>query len=103
LADIKAKKFSPLYLRHGEESYFIDLIADALDSSVLTEAEKGFNYSLFYGKDLPDAGPVAQAARRFPMMSDHQLVIVREAQEIKNYETKNPNLPPTCDARKGRG
>lgn len=82
IKDIKNRKFRPIYLLHGEESYYIDLIADALESSVLSEAEKGFNQTIFYGKDT-DAVNVLNAAKRFPMMSDYQLILVKEAQDLK--------------------
>lgn len=85
LSDIKAKKFAPVYLLHGEESYFTDQIADALDQQVLSEAEKGFNQSVYYGKEV-DAAQIAGSARRFPMMAPYQLIMVKEAQEIKNYD-----------------
>lgn len=82
IKDIKAKKLKPVYLLHGEESYYIDLISDALENHVLSEAEKGFNQTIFYGKDA-DAMQVLNAAKRYPMMSDYQLVLVKEAQELK--------------------
>jgi DNA polymerase-3 subunit delta len=82
LKEIKSRKFKSVYLLHGEESYYIDLISDALDAQVLSEAEKGFNLSVFYGKDT-DAMQVINAAKRYPMMSDYQLVIVKEAQDLK--------------------
>ncbi len=82
LKDIKNRKFKPVYLLHGEESYYIDLIADALEAHVLSEAEKGFNQTIFYGKDT-DAVSVLNTAKRFPMMSDYQLILVKEAQDLK--------------------
>ena len=82
LKDIKNRKFKPIYLLHGEESYYIDLIADALENTVLSEAERGFNMSIFYGKDT-DPVNVLNAAKRFPMMSDYQVILVKEAQDLK--------------------
>src|SRR6476661_9087325 len=82
LKDIKSRKFKPLYLLHGEESYYIDLIADALEQNVLSEAERSFNQTVFYGKDT-DAINVINAAKRFPMMSEYQVVMVKEAQDLK--------------------
>ena len=82
LADIKQRKFQPVYFLHGDESFYIDLIADELEKTVLTEAEKGFNQTILYGKET-DLVTLLSAAKRFPMMSEFQLVIVKEAQNIK--------------------
>lgn len=82
IKDIKAKKLKPIYLLHGDESYYIDLISDYLEENVLSEAEKSFNQTIFYGKDA-DVMSVLNASKRYPMMSDYQLVMVKEAQELK--------------------
>src|SRR5690606_7688146 len=82
LADIKKRKFSPVYLLHGEESYYIDLISDALEEQVLDDAQKGFDQSIWYGKDTSLVN-VVNAAKRYPMMSDHQLILIKEAQDLK--------------------
>ena len=63
----------------GEESYFIDELTNLLDDNVLTESEKDFNLLTFYGIDS-DVNEIIAAARRFPMMADYQLIIVKEAQ-----------------------
>ncbi len=81
LADLKARRFQPVYFLQGEESYFIDVISDYVEANVLTEAEKEFNQVILYGKDASLA-IILTHARRFPMMSDYQVVIVKEAQEI---------------------
>lgn len=81
IKDIKARKLKPIYLLHGEESYYIDLISDCLEENVLSEAEKGFNQTVLYGKDS-EIMTVLNAAKRYPMMSDYQLVLVKEAQEL---------------------
>ncbi len=93
-ADIKARKFAPVYILMGDEPYFMDKITDLLLTHVLNEAEKDFNQTILYGADS-DAAKVINAARRFPMMSDYQLVVVREAQMIRDIEVlahyvKNP-------------
>lgn len=80
--DLKARKFSPIYLFHGEESYYIDLFCDFIEQNLLTEAEKGFNQTILYGRDT-DITDVVNSVKRFPMMSDYQLVIVKEAQDMK--------------------
>lgn len=82
IKDIKARKLKPIYLLHGEESYYIDLISEALEQEVLSEAERGFNQTVLYGKDT-DVTTVLNAAKRYPMMSDYQVVMVKEAQELK--------------------
>jgi DNA polymerase-3 subunit delta len=79
LKDIKARKFASVYLLHGEEAYFIEQIADAIESKALTESEKVFNQVVCYGKDS-DARTVIDNCRQYPMMAQHRLVIVKEAQ-----------------------
>ena len=85
MRDIKARKFNSVYFLAGEESYFIDSIADLLELKVLSETEKSFNLSIFYGKDS-DAVQVLNTCRRFPMAADYQLVLVKEAQELKSID-----------------
>lgn len=82
ISDIKKRAFKPIYFLHGEESYYIDLIADMLEREVLSEAEKGFNQTILYGKEA-DMLSIISTAKRYPMMSDYQLVIIKEAQNIK--------------------
>jgi DNA polymerase-3 subunit delta len=82
LKDLQNRKFKPLYLLHGEESYFIDKVSDFIEDRVLNEGEKSFNQTIFYGKDS-DVMSIVNAAKRFPMMSDYQVVIVKEAQDLK--------------------
>jgi DNA polymerase III subunit delta len=81
LTDIQKKKFQSVYVLQGEEDYYIDLVASALENNVLQEHERSFNQIILYGKDVPVA-TVLNNAKRFPMMADRQLVLVREAQEI---------------------
>lgn len=83
--DIKAKKFSPIYMLMGEEPYFIDRISELLLQHVLNESERDFNQMILYGADVK-AVDIINAARRFPMMSEYQLVIVREAQLVSNID-----------------
>lgn len=89
MKDIQAKKYAPVYFLHGEESFFIDSIAEALENQVLNESEKSFNQSIFYGKDI-DSSQVMAAARRFPMMSAYQLIIIKEAQDLKGLDVLIP-------------
>ena len=69
LNDLKARKYAPVYFLQGEESYFIDLISDYIEKNVLSEAEKGFNQVVVYGKDA-SMSTILTHARRFPMMSN---------------------------------
>lgn len=82
LKDLKNRKFKPIYLLHGEEPYFIDLISNYLEDHLLNDTEKGFNQTVLYGKDT-DMITVLNAAKRYTMMSDYQLVLVKEAQDLK--------------------
>lgn len=84
--DIRDKKFAPIYVLMGEEPFFMDQITDLLLETVVDEAERDFNQTVLYGADV-SAAQVLNAARRFPMMSDRQLVVVREAQMIRDIET----------------
>lgn len=93
--DIKSKNFKPIYFLCGEETYYIDRISDLIEDSVLTEDEKAFNQVVLYGRDT-SVEEVVSTAKRFPMMSDYQVVIVKEAQNLsKTFEqfdsyVKNP-------------
>ena len=82
IRDIQARRFQPVYFLHGEEPYFIDQIEAAVDAHVLSDAEKGFNQSVLYGRDV-DHLVLLDYLRRYPMMSERQVVILREAQEMK--------------------
>lgn len=82
LNDIKQRKFKPLYLLHGEESYYIDLLSDSIENSVLDTAQRGFDQTILYGKDI-DFATLVSAAKRYPMLSDYQVIIVKEAQGLK--------------------
>lgn len=82
-SDLKAGKFAPVYFLQGEESFYIDLISNYIESHALTESEKGFNQVILYGKDVTMA-TVLTNARRFPMMAERQVVIVKEAQDIQD-------------------
>lgn len=88
LKDLKGRRYEPVYFLQGEEPFFIDVVADYIESHVLSDAEKGFNQVVVYGKDVTMA-TVLTHARRFPMMAERQVVIVKEAQEIQdiNRET----------------
>lgn len=82
IKDLKNRKFKPLYLLHGDEPYYIDLVGNYVEHKLLTDAEKGFNQTVLYGKDT-DIMTVLNAAKRYPMMADYQVVLVKEAQDMK--------------------
>lgn len=81
LQEIKAGKLAPVYFLQGDETFYIDQISNYIEQNILSEAEKGFNQMVLYGKDAPMASILNQA-RRFPMMSERQVVIVKEAQDV---------------------
>ena len=85
LMELRAKQYRPVYYLMGEEPYYIDLIADYITDNILTETEKEFNLTVVYGADV-DIATVINAAKRYPMMSEHQVVVVKEAQNIRNME-----------------
>jgi DNA polymerase III subunit delta len=85
MSDLKNKIYKPVYFFTGDEPYYIDKVTDYIMCNVLTEAEKSFNQTVIYGKDN-EAADVLNAARRFPMMSNQQVVVLKEAQELKNFE-----------------
>lgn len=81
VSDIQQKRLSPIYFLMGEEPYYIDKISDYIAENVLDEADKGFNQMVLYGRDVSVDDIVANA-KRFPMMADRQVVIIKEAQEL---------------------
>ncbi|MBD5186619.1 MAG: DNA polymerase III subunit delta [Bacteroidales bacterium] len=81
ITDIKGKKYSPIYLLSGEENYYLDKLADFLGDNVIPEEDRDFNMITFYGAET-DVETVINAAQRYPMMSDRQLVILKEAQAM---------------------
>lgn len=96
IAEIKKGNLSPVYFLHGQEHpYFIDQIADYIEKNILSEEEKSFNQTILYGRDVSVEDVIA-TAKRFPMMAEYQVVILKEAQDlsrtIKNFEAyfKNP-------------
>ena len=83
--DIKNGKFAPVYLLMGEEDYYIDRISDYIVEKALYENEKEFNLTIMYGLDT-DMASVVNNAKRYPMMSEHQVVVVKEAQNLRSWE-----------------
>jgi len=85
ISDIQKRDFKPIYFLMGEEAYYIDVITDLIAKTALTPDEQSFNQSVLYGKDI-EVALIDNTARRFPMMAKHQVVIVKEAQNIKKIE-----------------
>ena len=85
MRDLKARKFMPVYYLMGDEPYYIDQIADYIADHVLLPEERDFNQTILFGSDTT-ASQIADAARRYPMMSEFQVLIVKEAQNVKNTE-----------------
>ncbi|MBK8557225.1 MAG: DNA polymerase III subunit delta [Lewinellaceae bacterium] len=82
LRDVRAGKFQPIYFLHGEEPFFIDRLEAEIEAHALSEGEKSFNQSILYGKEVEPL-VLLDYLRRYPMMSERQVVILREAQEMK--------------------
>lgn len=92
LANIKAGRYAPIYFLTGEEPYFIDDIATRLECDTLSDEEKAFNLTVLFGNEV-SMTTVTDTARRFPMMASRQVVLVKEAQNIRDFE----NLLPYID------
>jgi len=89
LSDLKNQIYYPVYFLFGEESYFIDAISDLIEHTVLNEQEKEFNQTILYGKDA-SVPVIISYAKRFPMMANYQVLIVKEAQELEDPEDLQP-------------
>ncbi len=83
---LKKKDFKPVYFLHGAESYPIDQITNYIEQHVLTDAEKAFNQTVVYGKDA-DVYAIIDQARRYPMMAERQVIILKEAQDMKTLKS----------------
>ncbi len=96
--DVKAGQIKPIYFLMGEEPYYIDKISDYIEQHVLSEDEKGFNQTVFYGRDV-SVEDIVSTCKRYPMMADRQVVIVKEAQDlsrtIEKFESYAENPMPT--------
>jgi DNA polymerase-3 subunit delta len=85
LNDLKQKKYAPVYFLMGEEPYYIDLLSDYFQDKILDEAQQAFDLTVLYGKDV-DIATVINTAKRFPMMSPYHVMIVKEAQHIRDMD-----------------
>ena len=91
MKDLKAGKFHHVYFLEGEEPYYIDIISDYIASGILREDEKAFNLLVYYGKDTT-TDSIVSSAKRFPMMSRYQVIVVKEAQQLGSLEALGPYL-----------
>jgi DNA polymerase-3 subunit delta len=91
LTDWKKKNFKAVYWLEGEESYFIDMVADYAEHHILSESEAAFNLTIFYGRDT-DWATVINACRKYPMFSGQQVVLLKEAQHMKDIEKLEPYI-----------
>lgn len=85
MRDLKARKFAPVYYLMGDEAYYIDQISNWIAENVLQPEERDFNQTIVFGSDVT-AAQVVDLAKRYPMMAEKQVIIVKEAQNIKNTE-----------------
>ena len=85
VSDLKQRKYMPLYLLMGEEPYYIDKVTQVIEETVLTPEERDFNQTVLYGLDA-NAAQIADMAKRFPMMAPYQVIIVKEAQNLKGWD-----------------
>lgn len=96
IRDIKNNIFSPVYFLSGEEPYFIDSITSLLENSILDEGLRGFNQTVVYGRDVT-AKEVIDLSRRYPMMGNYQVVIVKEAQYLNQIENLESYIATPLD------
>ena len=85
ISDLRINKYAPVYFLMGEEPYYIDVISDFIQNHTLDDAAKEFDQTILYGKDV-DISTVINAAKRYPMMGGYQVLIVKEAQLIKEWD-----------------
>lgn len=89
LSDLKKRNFKPVYVLSGEEPYYVDALAEYIEKNVLSEQEREFNQTILYGADI-DIPTLISYVKRYPMMAEYQVVIVREAQDIKDVSPLEP-------------
>jgi len=87
----KKKQFKPVYWLEGEEDYYIDQVVNYAEHNILSEAESGFNLTVFYGKDANWAD-IINACRRYPMFSERQVVLLKEAQQMRDIDKLEPYI-----------
>ncbi|MFT4095251.1 MAG: DNA polymerase III subunit delta [Niabella sp.] len=91
LADWKKNNYKPIYWIEGDEEYYVDQLVDYAEQNILTESEASFNLTVFYGKDAVWTD-ILNACRKYPMFSDKQVVLVKEAQQLKDVDKLEPYI-----------
>ncbi|PIE87809.1 MAG: DNA polymerase III subunit delta, partial [Bacteroidetes bacterium] len=89
IANLEKRVYHPIYFLTGEQTYYIDEIVAMMEDTVLQEAERDFNQTVLYGRDT-DVKQIISLAKRFPLMASHQLIIIKEAQDIKQIAGLEP-------------
>lgn len=84
IKDIKQGKIAPVYLIGGDEAFFVDEVSQAIENDIIDEGEKSFNMDIFYGMES-DPATVVSIARQYPMMAERRLVIIKEAQKVRDF------------------
>jgi DNA polymerase-3 subunit delta len=85
IKDLKSQKYSPIYLLHGDEPYYIDKISNYIEKNVLNSGEQSFNQAILYGKDT-EFKTVVDEARQYPMMANYRVVVIKEAQDMRSLK-----------------
>lgn len=96
ISDWQSGKFDPIYLLHGEEEYFIDELVHYAEKNILNEAEKSFNQITLYGKEI-NFQHILDQAYQFPMMSSHRVIILKEAQSMRDFDKLESYFQKPCD------
>lgn len=91
LKDLEKKIYYPVYFLQGDETYFIDEISDYIEKNVLSDSEKEFNQTVLYGRDV-NVNTIISNAKRYPMMANYQVLIIKEAQNIQKIEELEPYI-----------
>jgi len=91
IASWEKKSYKPIYWIEGEEDYYVDLLVNYAEKKILSESEASFNLTIFYGKDV-QWGDILVACRKYPMFSDRQVVVVKEAQQLRDIEKLEPYI-----------
>ncbi|MDP4131602.1 MAG: DNA polymerase III subunit delta [Bacteroidota bacterium] len=97
IQDWKKKIYKPIYWLEGEEGFFINQVMDYAEQHLLPESEKAFNQSVFYGKDA-DWAAVVNACRRYPMFAERQVVLLKEAQQMRDISRLEPYIQQPLDS-----
>jgi len=98
LKELQKKQFKPIYFLMGNEPYYIDKISNFIEKNVLSDSEKDFNQVVLYGRDT-SLDEIVSEAKNFPMMANHRVIIIKEAQDLSRYINKNEEQEDSNDKR----